>query len=135
MKYFANILYALRSIASNLKIWIRVFVLVAACFIGAIMFSKTRVKIDPECEKQREQLINALIEIKKDLQNMGGNQAAVKTSAATMVRYGLFADTTRPVKRIIQQDQMQQRQIKKVLYKIDSILIENSKQQQQKQKV
>lgn len=114
MKYLAAILTKITEIAKDVKIWLRVLVFVMVFFAGAILFSKTRVKAADctGCEADRSQLINALIDIRRELE-------PPTTTARASVAASLFIDTTRPR----QPQQVQQRQVQKVVQKIDSILL------------
>ena len=116
MKYAIEILKQILAIAKDFKIWLRVLVLAIACFAGAILFSKTKVK-QTDCSyyiQQNEKLIGALIEIRQSL------------SSVDHVSYVTFAsyDTTVKPKTKIQ----------KVISKIDSIILKYRISQQQKQK-
>jgi len=120
MKHITLILGKILEIAKDVKIWFRVLVLVVTGFIGAILFSKTKVKKE-DCSyyiKQNEQLVQGLLDIKKDL------------SVTTTASYMTFAsyDTVKPkVKK-------QPQQVQKVLSKIDSLVNQYRISQQQKQK-
>lgn len=114
MKYLAAILTKITEIAKDVKVWLRVLVFVVVFFAGAILFSKTKVKPSDckSCEADRSQLINALIDIRRELE-------PPTTTARASVAASLFIDTTRPR----QPQQVQQRQVQKVVQKIDSILL------------
>jgi len=115
MKQIAAILNKLLIIAKDAKVWLRVLVLVVTLFAGAIIFSRTKVKKE-DCTyyiEQNKQLVNALIDIKRDL------SVAVSTSFTGEETGLIFAQNVPKQKSQYQQNQ----QIKKVMSKIDSVLL------------
>lgn len=119
-----QILNALKGIATNTGIWLKVIILVVTGFGGAILFSKTKVKKEDctawqkqvqEVTEQNRQLIGAFIDIKKEL-------AVVKPTAyywqpETGFEFSGFRDTLPPTQR-----QKEKAAVQKVMSKIDSIL-------------
>lgn len=112
-----KILLILLKAAQNKIIWLRFVVLVSVFFIGAILFSRTKTdsKGSETCEKQRGELIQALIDIRRELEPAKAVSLSARPDAFI---YAIF-DTV--PKR--QQQQVQQRQVQKVVSKIDSLLL------------
>lgn len=113
-----EVLNALKAIATNTGTWLKVLILIIVGFGGAILFSKTKVRVEDctDCNNQRRELIDALIDIKKDL------SAAVNTSYNGGGNGIIFAQTA--TRRQTQAQQFKQsQQIRKVMSRIDSILI------------
>lgn len=115
MKKVSIVLDQLLLIAKDAKIWFRVLVLVVAGFAGAILFSRTKVRVEDctTCNVERRELLNALLEIKKELSVV---------SYVPMPNDLIFASVIDTLPKR-QQQQMQQQQIRKVMSKIDSILL------------
>lgn len=103
------ILQTLKSMATDIKVWLRIVVLAIVFFGGAILYSKTKVKADPDCARQRADLINALIEIKRDLETPATSQVPITASfrSVSFIEYDTIPKSP---------------QVIKVLSKIDSIL-------------
>lgn len=104
--------------AKDWKIWARISVLVIIFFAGAIMYSKTKINKEDctVCNNERRELIEALIGIKKDLGQVSYNYNPIlNMSMLFPVR------DTSPV-------------IKKVLSKIDSLLLKYKIDSLKKQK-
>jgi hypothetical protein len=114
VKYLSNIFNAIIRAAQNKWVWLRVLILVITGFAGAILFSRTKVdtKAAESCESERGQLIQALIEIRTELDPVQPTSYIDRPDAFIFAIY----DTTRP-------EQMQQRKVNRVLSKIDSILL------------
>lgn len=110
MKNIAIILDKLLAIAKDARVWFRIFILVVTGFVGAIAFSRTKVKVE-DCSyfiNQNQELISALIEIKKDL------SATVSTSYTGEGEGIIFAQNIPRTS--------QGQQIRKTILRIDSIL-------------
>ena len=118
MKQVVAILNKILEIAKDVKVWFRVLIFVIALFAGAILFSRTKVKTDLSCEKQRGELIQALIDIRTELQ---------PATSAVYYEGPVFASDTVPKVK------SQQQQIQKVLSKLDSLILKY-RIPQQKQK-
>jgi len=136
VKKITDILGQLLLIAKDAGVWFRVLVFVIVgticVVIGAVQFSKTKVKKE-DCTyyiEQNKTLISALIDIKKEL------QPAQHTSFAGTESNFIFASfDTVPKKQTQKQvQQMQQAQVRKVLSKIDSVLLNIVKQDSVKKK-
>lgn len=116
MKNVGLILDKILAIAKDVKIWMRVLVLVITGFAGAILFSRTKIKDCTVCEGQKAELVNALIQLKTMADVPVTPSTLVVTSSSfytpTMfIDSGLMSDTTPRQRRIM-------RYIDSVLYKV-----------------
>ena len=66
-----GILGQMRLISANTKTWWKFIVLIivvtGSATAGAVIFSKTKTKVDQSCEQERARLINFITEMNKDL--------------------------------------------------------------------
>ena len=120
-----KVLLILLRAAQNKIIWLRFVILVGVFFTGAILFSRTKTdsKGSETCEKQRGELIQALIDIRRELEPA---KPVVSLSARPDAFIYAIFDTV--PKR--QQQQVQQQQVQKVVQKIDSLLLKYKQKSQ-----
>lgn len=119
MKYITLILDELIKAAQNKWVWFRLLVLVAVGFAGAILFSKTKIN-QQDCSyyiEQNKLLVGALIEIKNALQPVATSY--FEDGSNDFIYASLSVLDTVPKGSV---------QVKIVISKIDSILLEIKKQ-------
>lgn len=123
MKFINNILNAIIRAAQNKWVWLRVLILVVVGFAGAILFSKTKKEDCTDCNNERKELLNVLLDIRKDLSEP---TSGVSTS---LLSFAAFVSDTLP------KNQQQSPLNKMIISKIDSILIKIKLDSLKKQKL
>lgn len=126
MKYVVSIFRAANQNWTS-RIFSIILIISVTYSIVRITEAKRGGKVCDECEKQRTELIQALIDIKKELSPVA--ETSLKMPVSASVSFALF-DTLKPVKKT-----QQQQQVQKVLNKIDSVLLKYRIPQKQKQTI
>ena len=134
MKFISSILDSIRQLSANTGVWIKAIVLIIVLggtfTIGAVYFSKTKVKTQ-DCSfyiSQNKELLDALIGIKKDISAVSNTSYLMDNNSTVMMWYAAYDSA--PRKRQTQQ----QMKLQKVVGKIDSIIMRMQQQMQQQQK-
>jgi len=120
MNKLAILLDKLLLVARDVKIWLRILILVITLFAGAILFSRSKKSDCTVCEGERAQLLSALLDVRKGLSEMAAQPTSYIAGETDFVFAAFTTDTT---KKPLNKNQMQQR-IQGMMNKIDSVLLQ-----------